>query len=244
MKRTILSIALALCVGCAFGQTAEKLMKKYKAVKSMQYENITKKIRNLKEEEDPKMYSISRGVTRVEYLTGLLPENKAEELQHDLEALKDFNCVYQEKHNSNDAPFSMLNGQFKLFNNVQYYAVEDGEYFNDFVAKINADANAGNLTVLIHVQGKIKQEDVPMLIQMEETTDVDLKKEVKNGDVLIVINGQEYPSLHSAKEAEEYMKAHDIWWNHQNTIVGAEAVKEKYPHSDKKVAIEFSRDEK
>lgn len=244
MKRTILSIALALCVGCAFGQTADKLMKKYKGVKGMQYENITKKIQNLKEEDDPKIYKASRGVTLAEFASGVLPENKAEQLQKDLDALKGFKRIYHEKHNSNDGPFSMLKGTYKMFNNVQYFAVEEGEYVTELVARIDADVNVGNLITLIHLKGMIKQEDVPDMIQMEEETDVNVKEEMETGNVLIVINGQEYSNLHSAEEATEWMKAQGISWNHENMIVGAEAVKEKYPNTDKKVAIEFSREEK
>lgn len=242
MKRTILSIALALCVGCAFGQTADKLMKKYKGVKGMQYENITKKIQNLKEEDDPKIYKASRGVTLAEFASGVLSESKAEQLQKELDALNGFKRVYHEKHNSNNEPLSMLTGNFKLFNNIQYYAVVDGEYFKELIARIDADANVGNLVTLIHMKGSIKQEYVPLMIQTEESHDVNIKEEEKNENVLIVINGQEFPNLNSAKEANEWMKARGIRWNHQNTIVGESAVKEKYPNTDKKVAIEFSEE--
>ena len=131
-----------------------------------------------------------------------------------------------------------------MFNNVQYFAVEEGEYVTELVARIDADVNVGNLITLIHLKGMIKQEDVPDMIQMEEETDVNVREEMKKGNVLIVINGQEYPNLHSAEEASEWMKAQGISWNHENMIVGAEPVKEKYPNTDKKVVIEFSREEK
>ncbi len=242
MKRIVILMALALCVGCGFGQTADKLMKKYKGVKGMQYENITKKIQNLKEEDDPKIYKASRGVTLAEFASGVLSESKAEQLQKDLDALKGFKRIYHEKHNSNDGPLSMLTGNFKLFNNIQYYAVVDGEYFKELIARIDADANVGNLVTLIHMKGSIKQEDVPLMIQTEESHDVNIKEEEKNENILIVINGQEFPNLNSAKEANEWMKARGIRWNHQNTIVGESAVKEKYPNTDKKVAIEFSEE--
>ena len=71
-------MAMALMVSVAFGQTADKLMKKYKGMKGMQYENITKKIRNMKEDDDPKMYEASRGLTTVEYLSGVMSESKAQ----------------------------------------------------------------------------------------------------------------------------------------------------------------------
>ena len=175
MKKLLLSMALLLCVGSALGQTADKLMKKYKGMKGVQYENVTKQIMNLKEEDDPDVYRASRGVTKVEYLSGVLSSDKAEQLQKDLDALKGFERVYQEKHNANDGPLSMLKGTFKMFYNVQYYAIEDGEYFKELIARIDADANVGNLVTLIHLKGSIRQEDVPQMIQVEE--DVNVKME-------------------------------------------------------------------
>ena len=115
MKKLLLSMALLLCVGSMLGQTADKLMKKYKGMKSVQYENITKKIMDIKEEEAPDMYRASRGLTKVEYLSGVLSSDKVEQLQKELNALKGFERVYHEKHNGNNGPLSMLTGNFKLF---------------------------------------------------------------------------------------------------------------------------------
>ena len=67
----------------------------------------------------------------------------------------------------------------------------------------------------------------------------DVLEEVNKGNVLIVIEGKEYPDLQSEKEGTEYMKANGIRWNTESWIVG-EAVKEKYPNTDKKVVIEFA----
>ena len=74
-------MAMALMVSVAFGQTADKLMKKYKGMKGMQYENVTKRVQNMKESDDPKLYAASRGITQVEYLSGVMSESKAEKLQ-------------------------------------------------------------------------------------------------------------------------------------------------------------------
>ena len=71
----------------------------------------------------------------------------------------------------------------------------------------------------------------------------DVLKDAENDDVLIVINGKEHPELHSTKDAAEYMKEHNIWFNNESWIVG-DAVKEKYPKTNKKVVIEFSRNDK
>ena len=41
MKNIILSLIVLLSAGSAYGQTAEKLMEKYKALEGAQYENTT-----------------------------------------------------------------------------------------------------------------------------------------------------------------------------------------------------------
>jgi len=75
-----------------------------------------------------------------------------------------------------------------------------------------------------------------------ETDDVvdmkDVLEDVKNGNVLFVINGEEHPELHSLDEAKAYMDAKDFHFNNESWIVGS-AVKEKYPNTDKKVVIEW-----
>ena len=57
--------------------------------------------------------------------------------------------------------------------------------------------------------------------------------------MLIVIEGKEHPELNSEKEAEEYMKSNGIKWNNKYTMERS-MVKKKYPHTDKKYAIEYS----
>ena len=52
MKKIILSLTVLLSVGSAYGQTAEKLMEKYKAVPGAKYENTTIEILERLEKED------------------------------------------------------------------------------------------------------------------------------------------------------------------------------------------------
>lgn len=158
-------------------QTADMLMNKYKGMDGFKYENMTEQVRGMKEENDPDMYRISREVTKVEYLVGVLSSDKLEQLQNDLDELIGFERVYYEKHNGNDDYFNVLKGGFKLFHNKQYYAVEDGEYFKDLIVRIDADANEGNIVTLIRIKGSIKPADVPLMIGIEESTTVDVKKQ-------------------------------------------------------------------
>lgn len=157
--------------------TADMLMNKYKGMDGFTYENMTEQVRGMKEEDDPDMYRISREITKVEYLVGLLSSDKLEQLKNDLDELKGFERVYYEKHNGNDDVSVVLSNGFKLFYNKQYYAVEDGEYLKDLIVRIDADANEGNIVTLIRIKGSIKPADVPLMIRVEENTTVDVKKQ-------------------------------------------------------------------
>ena len=55
--------------------------------------------------------------------------------------------------------------------------MEDGEYFKDLIVRIDADANEGNIVALIRIKGSIKPADVPLMIKVEESTTVDVKKQ-------------------------------------------------------------------
>lgn len=54
MKKLLLSLAVLLCVGSAFGQTVEKLMAKYKAMPDAEYEETTEETRKSFEESKEK----------------------------------------------------------------------------------------------------------------------------------------------------------------------------------------------
>ena len=45
MKQLFLLLAMLLCVGSAFGQTADKLIKKYKALPNAEYAETTEQTR-------------------------------------------------------------------------------------------------------------------------------------------------------------------------------------------------------
>lgn len=164
MKKILLSLVLLFCVGSIFGQNADELIKKWKARSGMSYQNITKRAKkDRKENPDVVTWIITKG----QVVRGLVSEIRCQQLQKDLDALEGFKCIYHEKHNSNDG--GVENDDFKLFHNIQYYAIEDGEYITDLVARIDADTNDGNDITLIRLQGKIMQKDIAKIIGIKET---------------------------------------------------------------------------
>ena len=162
MKKILLSLVLLLCVGSVFGQNADELMKRWKARSGMSYENLTKKVKKVcKENPDVATWTAKK----VQVVRGVVSGIGYQQLQKDLDALKDFKCVYQEKHNDD----------FDLFRNIQYYAIEDGEYITELVVRIDLNTDEENAIVLVHFLGKIKQEDVPNILNLKQTKTTTIK---------------------------------------------------------------------
>ena len=65
MKQLLFSLVLLFCVGSAFGQTAERLIKKYKAFPNAEYKDNTEKHARvlLKTREKGLMVSIQKTTT-------------------------------------------------------------------------------------------------------------------------------------------------------------------------------------
>jgi len=263
MKKTILSLTMLLCMGSAFGQTVDKLMAKWKAVEGVLYQETTAETRKSMEESREKGSAglskkdydyMLKSLKKVEQMQMTLDEGQMAELANDLQALKGYETLYMQNDNKEPEEGknmiqNMINQTFNSNYQMRFYGRVKGNIVNDLLIRWDIWGKV----VLSHVEGKFKKELMLKsflgsdLVSIEEDEDAvnmkDVVNEVKNGNALIVINGEEHPELHSTKEAREYMRAHDFSFNSENWIVGG-AVKEKYPHTDKKVVIEFTREEK
>ena len=287
MKKLLLSLALLLCVGNAFGQTAEKLIAKYKALPGAKYENTTKETLEELEKEDSILSAddIAQLKKHFKKSEQVQIQNPSEELlvqiNKDIKALKGHELLFETNRNiesdlSDNAVMQMVSDFFNPSIKLQCYGKAEGKMISDLLVRVDI----WNTVALSHIDTKIDRDiwmkalernysaindndkveddvvedlvDDPVDdIMVEEDTDdnkdidIDMKavlEELKNGNALIVINGKEYPELHSTKEAAEYMKAHNIWFNKMNWMVG-DVIKEKYPNTDKKVVIEYSQKE-
>ena len=263
MKQLFLSLMMLLCVGSTFGQTADKLMAKWKAIDGAEYQETTAETRKSIEESREKGAEglskedydfILKNFKKAEQIQMTLNEDQMAQLTNDLQALKGYETLFMQNDNKepeegNNLVQNMINQTFNSNYQMRFYGKVKGNIVNDLLIRWDIWGKV----VLAHVDGKTKKDLILKsifsgdLVNIEEDEDAvnmkDVVKEVKDGNALIVINGKEYPELHSSEEAHEYMKAHDIWCNHESWIVGG-AVKEKYPHTNKTVVIEFSRQEK
>ena len=274
MKKIILSLTVLLSVGSAYGQTAEKLMEKYKAVPGAKYENTTKEILEGLEKEDSILSAedIAKLKKHFKKSEQVQIQNASGELlaqiNKDIKALKGHELLFETNRNTEselaeNALLQMVSDFMNPNIKMQCYGKVDGKMISDLLIRVDI----WNTMALSHIDAKIDR-DIWMrvlekyndAISDNETVDdvvvedadhnkddiVDMKsvlQEVKNGNALIVIYGEKRPELHSEKDATEYMRAHNISWNYESWVVGS-AVKEKYPNTDKKVVIEFSRQEK
>lgn len=263
MKQIIISfVALAFCLSPLQAQTAAKLIEKYRKLPNATYMDTS--------EETLKSYDENPGLITEEERAQLkksfkksetvqiekCDEEQLAQIDKDLKALKGYELLFTTNKNGGsdeDANVfqQMMSDMWNPTIKLKCYGKVKGNMVSDILMRIDM----WNTVALLYCDQKMDKELMVKSIMESDgfnikidhdSEDVDMKdvlEEEKNGNVLIVINGQEYPDLHSTEEASEYMKAHDIWWNQESWIVGS-AVKEKYPNTDKKVVIEFSRKEK
>ena len=264
MKQVLLSIMMLLCVGNAFGQTPAKLIEKYKAVPGAMYENTTNE--SLKElekgdtilsaDEIAKLKKHFKKSEQVQIQN--VSEEQLAEINKDIKALKNHELLFETVRNAGSESLGdsanvvkqMISDFLNPTVKMRCYGKVDGKMVSDLLIRLDI----WNTVALSYIDTKIDR-DIWMKLQErssfstsddDDDSSVDMKetlKDVEKGNVLIVINGEEHPELHSTKEAEEYMRQQQISFNHQNWIVG-KAVKEKYPHTKKNVVIEFSRNDK
>lgn len=263
MKKLLLSLAVLLCVGSAFGQTVEKLMAKYKAMSDAEYEETTEETRKSFEESKEKGTGglskkdydfLLKNLKKAEQIQLTLDDDQLEQLTKDIQALKGYETLFVQNDNKEPEEGKniiqdMINQTFNPNYQMRVYGKVKGNTVNDFLIRWDIWGKVA----IAHIDGKIKKDLMLKsilsgdLINFEEDgNSIDMKdvvKEVKNGNVLFVINGEEHPEFHSLNEVKEYMRAHHISWNNESWVVGG-VVKEKYPNTDKKVVIEFTQQEK
>jgi len=266
MKKLLLSMAMLLCVGSAMGQTVNKLIEKWKAIEGAQYQEVTRDsllkemvkddelvVRGISEKE---IAFLKKNLKRLEQVTLKLDEDQRKELDEDIKAVKGYELLFVV--NENDEPEDGGNLLQQMWNQVMTSKSQIsvyGKVEKNVVDGVLLRWDIWNQVVLGHLDGKMKVEILSKalsldggLVEIDRNEDdvVDMKKvlkEVKAGNVLFVMDGEEHPELHSVNEAKAYMDSINFHHSHETWIVGG-GVKEKYPHTDKKVVIEFTREEK
>ena len=261
MRRTLLAILLIGAASCAMAQTAAKLIEKYKAFPGAEYLNTTEESlkqhdSDLTPEENAKMKKNFKKSEQVQMQN--LDEEQLAQIEQDIKALKGYDLLFTaNKNTSYDESKNIIKNMLAEVMNppsvkVRCYGKVKGKTVSDLLVRLEWL----NTVALSHIDTKIDRDLMTKALMADgavvtefddddgEVVEMgDVLEEVKKGNVLIVINGKEYLDLHSTEDAAKYMEANDIHFNVESWIVGG-AVKEKYPNTDKKVVIEFSRSDK
>jgi len=261
--KQILIIAMLLMACTTQAQTASKLIEKYRKLPNATYMDTSKEtLKNIDENQDPALTEKDRAQMKKNFKKSetvqieKCDEELLTQIDKDIKALKGYELLFTTNKNGGsdeDANVfkQMMSDMWNPTIKLKCYGKVKGNMVSDILMRIDM----WDTVALLYCDQKMDKELMVKSIMESDgfnlkidhdSEDVDMKdalEEVKKGNVLIVINGQEFPDLHSTEEASEYMEAHDIWWNLESWIVGG-AVKEKYPNTDKAVVIEFSRKEK
>lgn len=264
MKRTIMLMAMALMVSVAFGQTVSQLIEKYKAMPGSEYEEKTRDslLAEMLTDEELMAQGVSKeesaffrkNLKRSEQVTLQLNDVLLESLSKDLQTLKGYELLMAvNENNAPDEDANLLQQMYSQILNPQSKVAVYGRVKKNMVDDVLIRLDIWNKVVLSHLDCKIKKESLSKVIQLGddrsivelETDDVvddmkDVLEDVKNGNVLFVINGEEHPDFHSAEEARDYMINNGIHCNIESWVIGTRSVKEKYPNTDRKVVIEYS----
>ena len=257
--KQLLMIAMLLVACTTQAQTAAKLIEKYKAFPGAEYENTTEESlkqhdSDLTAEENARMKKHFKKSEQVQMKN--LNEEQLAQIEQDIKALKGYELLFTaNKNTSYDEDKNILKNMLAEVMNppsvkVRCYGKVKGKTVSDLLVRLEWL----NTVALSHVDTKIDKAlmtkalmaDGALITEYDDEDGevVDMKDILKESEnALIVINGKEYPDLHSTEDAAKYMEENDYHFNVESWIVGG-AVKEKYPNTDKKVVIEFSRKEK
>ena len=257
--KQILIIAMLLMACTTQAQTASKLIEKYRKLPNATYTDTSKETLKSYDENPDLITEEERAQLKKSFKKSetvqieKCDEELLAQIDKDLKALKGYELLFTTNKNggSSDEDANvfrqMMSDMWNPTIKLKCYGKVKGNMVSDILTRIDM----WDTVALLYCDQKMDKElmvrsimesDVFNMEIDHDSEDVDMKdalEEVKNGNVLFIIGGKEYPDLHSLEEASEYMNDHDIWCNLESWYVGS-IVKEKFPNTDKAVVIEFS----
>lgn len=208
MKKIILSLALLLCVGSALGQTAEKLIAKYKEMPAASYRDITEEFKSKKDWNSKEAAKIARKVDGLQVVMVLLEsEQRQAELQEDLDGLKGYEPLFDMKHNAAETPEDGPLSPTAAIKNVRLFVQEEKGTIRDLLMCVSIQ----ELVFLVHVSGKLTTEELGALMayepaEGEPTIEINLNADKKDVPVVaVLIDGVFHSQLTDEKSAMDYL---------------------------------------
>ena len=164
MKKLLLTLTMLLCVSGAFGQTSDRLMKKYKAMPNAKYEENTEEVRKYVEENKNegalgltgKDYDfVLKHFKKSEYVELVMDDNQTRDLQKDIAALKGYELLVVQNDHKETTP------NYRIF----VYGKVKGDNVKDLLVRCDISGK----TVLQHFDCKVKKD-----LMVKATLDGDL----------------------------------------------------------------------
>lgn len=164
MKKLLLTLTMLLCVSGAFGQTSDRLMKKYEAMPNAKYEENTEEVRKYVEENKNegalgltgKDYDfVLKHFKKSEYVELVMDDNQTRDLQKDIEALKGYELLVVQNDHKETTP------NYRIF----VYGKVKGDNVKDLLVRCDISGK----TVLQHFDCKVKKD-----LMLKATLDGDL----------------------------------------------------------------------
>lgn len=155
MKKLLLTLTMLLCVSGAFGQTSDRLMKKYKAMPNAKYEENTEEVRKYVEENKNegalgltgKDYDfVLKHFKKSEYVELVMDDNQTRDLQKDIEALKGYELLVAQNDQKETSPNYL----------VRVYGKVKGDNVKDLLVRCDISGK----TVLQHFDCKVKKDQM------------------------------------------------------------------------------------
>ena len=249
MKRTILSITLALCVGCAFAQ--KNVFAKLAQIKGVEHVNINKTMLNM----------VAKNGGDFDFSDNLSLSGMSGDVLKKIENIRIYNCEEKDGAETFGTQVKrILSG--RGWEPLLVGTDEDGEKYNISQFKKGKKSTIAIFhegeeeTALVVFDGEVDfaqlmeqgtenaekgKSSLSIKTQTWEGDDDDEKEPRKFRDCLIVIDGKIYPNLHTQDEAARYMTEHNMDWGYiPSQVLQGKEVKKKYPGSKKKVAFEYT----
>ena len=210
MKKIILSLALLFCVNSMFGQTADKLIAKYKAMAGMTYTDITSEFKSVTDWGSEEKERAARNIDKVEVIMGMLEDDQQEEsLKRELEGLKGFEALVDVKNNSDYLEEGTIPGPLDIIKKVQVFAKQEDERVKELIQL----AQIQELFFLVHIKGNLTMEDMELLMSEDSHITVNMSniEKVEDSDVdtdsivAVLIDGVFYPNLTDEKTAMDFL---------------------------------------
>ena len=245
MKRTILSIALALCVGCAMGQ--KKDFKQLAKIEGVEHVHINKFLLNLAAKNGGDLdlgESISLGGSSEDFLRkwddvrvfSTEEKKAAEQMSQRVRSIlkgAGWEPLIDMKDEEGQKVKIYQSRQGKQTTVVIFSEEEDETSLVVIKGEID-------LAKLMEQEGDSEEKKLSLSMKATTWEDDGEKEPRKFRDCLIVIDGKIYPNLHTQSEAARYIYEHHMEWNGIPQVLEGKEVKKKYPDTKKKVAFEYT----